>query len=161
MNYFSQLDQDIFFMEQALKEAQKSFLLNEVPVGCVVVMNNEIIARAHNYVEKNTCVVSHAEIICIQKASKILKNWRLTEAILYSTLEPCSMCAGAILLSRIKRLIWGASDLRMGASGSWINIFRKDYPFHSLKVTSGVLKEDSEKLMKDFFKKRRKKNNDS
>lgn len=152
-------DQDLFFMKQALKEAKKSFLFDEVPVGCVIVTNGQIIAKAHNHVEKNTCITAHAEIICIQKASKLLKNWRLTGATLYSTLEPCPMCAGAILLSRIKKLVWGAPDLRIGASGSWINIFAENYPFHSLEIVSGVLKEDSEKLMKDFFKMKRIKNN--
>ncbi len=155
MSYSFQSDQDIFFMKQALKEARKSFSLDEVPVGCVLVVNQKIIARAHNAVEKNNCVTSHAEIICIQKASKILRNWRLTDAVLYSTLEPCLMCAGAILLSRIKKLVWGASDLRIGVSGSWINVFKQNYPFHSLEIVSGVLKENSEKMMKDFFKKRR------
>lgn len=155
MGYSFQSDQDIFFMKQALKEARKSFSLDEVPVGCVLVVNQKIIARAHNAVEKNNCVTSHAEIICIQKASKILRNWRLTDAVLYSTLEPCLMCAGAILLSRIKKLVWGASDLRIGVSGSWINVFKQNYPFHSLEIVSGVLKENSEKMMKDFFKKRR------
>lgn len=144
------------FMKEALHEAKKGFAANEVPVGAVLVYRQEIIARAYNRVEELRDASAHAEMLCIQEGSKILQNWRLSESILYCTLEPCCMCAGAMLLSRIQTLVWGAKDLRHGANGSFINIFNLPHPTHQIMIRQGVLAEESSLLMKEFFKTKRK-----
>ena len=146
---------DFNFMKEALKEAKKSFYLNEVPVGAVLVLDGKIIARGHNLVETKQDAACHAEMICLRKGAAKLKNWRLLNTTLYCTLEPCAMCAGAMLLHRIKRLVWGAPDLRMGAHGSWINLLDASFPLHQIEVDQGVLEEESAKLLKGFFKNRR------
>lgn len=152
-NSFSK--EDITFMRAALKEAHKAFEEKEVPVGCVLVQNNKIIAYGRNQVEKLQDATAHAEILCLSAAPAIVGDWRLEECTLYSTLEPCPMCAGAILQSRIKRLVWGAFDLRLGANGSWIDLFAKKHPFHEVIIETGLLREESAYLMQSFFHKRR------
>ncbi|EPP38036.1 tRNA-specific adenosine deaminase [Chlamydia avium] len=142
-------------MNQALKEAQKAYERDEVPVGCVIVHKNKIIARGHNTVESLQDPTAHAEILCIGAAAQYLGNWRLLDTVLYCTLEPCLMCAGAIQLSRISRIVWGAPDIRLGAGGSWINVFNQRHPFHEVICNSGVCYEESEQLMKQFFKNKR------
>lgn len=144
-----------FFMREALKEAKKGFEKLEVPVGAVLVYQNEIVARGHNQVELLNDATAHAEMICIRLGSSLLSNWRLKGATLYCTLEPCAMCAGAMILSRLDGLVWGAPDLRHGAGGSLFNILNEPHPIHCLKVRGGVLKEECAALMKEFFKKRR------
>lgn len=140
------------FMKEALKEAKKAYDKLEVPVGCVIVKDDKIIARGHNLKETKFDTTKHAEIITIQKASKKLKSWRLIDCDMYVTLEPCSMCAGAIINSRIKNLYIGALDGKTGAAGSVLNLF-EDYTFnHKVNVEKGILKEDCEKILKDFFK---------
>ena len=140
------------FMKEALKEAKKAYDKLEVPVGCVIVKNNKIIARAHNLKETKYDTTKHAEILAIQKASKKLKSWRLIDCQMYVTLEPCSMCAGAIINSRIEKLYIGAQDEKTGAAGSVLNLF-KDYKFnHIVEVKNGVLKEECELILKNFFK---------
>lgn len=147
------------FMKQALKEAQKAYLKDEVPVGAVIVQNGKIIARAYNLKETKKDTTCHAEILAIQKASKKLKSWRLEDCDMYVTLEPCSMCAGALIQSRIKKLYIGTMDYKTGAAGSIFNIF-KDYTFnHKVEVETGILKEECEKILQDFFKELRKKKN--
>lgn len=146
---------DIHFMQEALSEAQRAFECNEVPVGAVLVIDNEIIARAHNRVEEYTDATQHAEMLCLQQAMKKLRGWRLNEATLYCTLEPCPMCAGAMIHCRLKTLVWGASDVRCGAHGSWINMLDIIHPIHSIKVRKGVLAPLSSDLMRAFFRKRR------
>ena len=146
---------DEFFMREALKEAQKAFDLGEVPVGAVLVLDGEIIARAYNKVEIDNDATSHAEALCIKMASAFLKNWRLLNTTLYTTLEPCSMCAGALLLSRVSRVVWGAPDLRHGAAGSWVDILTKQHPIHNIDLQGGVLAEESAFLLKKFFRERR------
>lgn len=136
-------------MREALKQAQKAFELGEVPVGAVLVFQNEIIATSHNLIEFEQDATQHAEIICIKNASKYLKNWRLQKATLYCTLEPCAMCAGAMILARLDTLVWGAPDIRHGAS----HLF--DHPIHKVNVRSGVLQEESAELMRSFFQARR------
>jgi tRNA(adenine34) deaminase len=146
---------DETFMREALKEARKAFEKDEVPVGAVLVCNNKVIARGHNQVELLQDATAHAEMICLSSGSESLENWRLTDATLYCTLEPCCMCAGALIASRVKRLVWGAPDLRVGANGSWINLFEKQHPIHNVEVVSGVLAAESADLMRTFFQKQR------
>lgn len=144
------------FMQEAIKEAKKAYKKLEVPVGAVIVKDGEIIARAHNLKETKLDTTKHAEILAIQKASKKLKSWRLIDCELYITLEPCSMCAGAIINSRIKKIYIGAMDEKTGAAGSKLNLF-KDYIFnHNVEVETNVMKEQCEKILKDFFKELRK-----
>jgi len=143
------------FMYEALKEAKKAYQKEEVPIGAVIVHEGHIIARGFNQVELLKDATAHAEMLCITVAENALDNWRLTNCTLYSTLEPCPMCAGAMLLSRIDTLVWGAPDIRHGANGSWINLFEKPYPTHTLKIRQGILKEWCERPMKAFFQKRR------
>lgn len=142
-------------MREALKEAEKGALADEVPIGAVLVYNGEIIARAHNRVESKKDASAHAEMLCLQEGSRHLDNWRLAETALYTTLEPCPMCAGAMILSRIKTLVWGAPDHRHGAHGSWINLLDTPHPIHSFEVRRGILAEESGALLKDFFRRKR------
>ena len=146
---------DVYFMHEALIEARLGSERGEVPVGAVLVLEGKIIARAHNLVESTSSALTHAEMLCLKQGSEILGNWRLLEATLYCTLEPCLMCAGAMIHSRLKRLVWGAKDLRCGAHGSWVNLLDIPHPIHQLSVTSGVLEELCAEEMKSFFKKRR------
>ena len=129
------------FMKEALKEAQKAYEKLEVPVGAVIVKDGKIIAKAHNLKETKTDTTKHAEILAIQKASKKLESWRLLDCEMYITLEPCSMCAGAIINSRIKKIYIGALDEKTGAAGSVLNLF-EDYKFnHKVEVEKGVMQE--------------------
>jgi len=148
------------FMIEALKEAWKAFEAEEVPVGAVLVYEGRVIARGYNQVEMLKDATAHAEMLCMTAGAGALENWRLTGTTLYCTMEPCSMCAGAMLLSRVTKLTWGAPDIRHGANGSWVDLFTDDHPTHRIEVTSGVLQEYCAFLMKEFFKKRRKKNDD-
>ena len=144
------------FMKEALKEAKKAYDKLEVPVGAIIVKDGKIIARAHNLKETKFDTTNHAEIIAIQKASKKLKSWRLLDCEMYVTLEPCSMCAGAIINSRIKKIYIGANDEKTGAVGSVLNLF-DDYKFnHQVEFEKGIMKEDCENILKDFFKNLRK-----
>ena len=149
------------FMKEALKEAQKAYEKLEVPVGAVIVKDGKIIARGHNLKETKKDTTKHAEIIAIEKASKKLGAWRLLDCEMYVTLEPCSMCAGAMINSRIKKLYIGALDEKTGAVGSVLNLL-EDYKFnHNIEVEKGILKEDCEKILKDFFKDLRKIKNEN
>jgi tRNA(adenine34) deaminase len=149
---------DEFYMQRALNQARMGASEGEVPVGAVIVFKDAIIAEAHNEVEKRKDAAAHAEILCLQKAAQKLGNWRLQEAVLYCTLEPCTMCAGAFFLYRLKRVVWGARDLRHGAHGSWIDVRQEAHPTHELEVLCGVLEEPSADLMRTFFQERRKEN---
>lgn len=143
------------FMKEALKEAKKAYDKLEVPVGAVIVKDGKIIARAHNLKETKFDTTKHAEILAIQKASRKLESWRLLDCEMYVTLEPCSMCAGAILNSRIKKIYIGTLDEKTGAAGSVLNLF-EDYKFnHDVEVEKGIMKEQCESMLKDFFKKLR------
>ncbi len=140
------------YMKEALKEAKKAYDKIEVPVGAVIVKDGKIIARAHNLKETKFDTTKHAEILAIQKASKKLHSWRLLDCEMYVTLEPCSMCAGAIINSRINKIYIGTLDEKTGAAGSVLNLF-KDYKFnHNVEVEKGILKEECENILKDFFK---------
>ena len=150
------MEQKEYYMKQALKEAEKAYKKLEVPVGAIIVKDGKIIARAYNQKESKTDTTKHAEILAIQKASKKLKSWRLIDCEMYVTLEPCTMCAGAIIHSRIKKVYIGAMDEKTGAVGSVLNLF-EDYKFnHKPEVEKGILKEDCESLLKQFFKELRK-----
>ena len=144
------------FMKEALKEAKKAYEKLEVPVGCVIVRDGKIIARAHNLKETKADTTKHAEILAIQKASKKLNSWRLLDCEMYVTLEPCSMCAGAIINSRIKKIYIGTLDEKTGACGSVLNLF-EDYKFnHKVEVQKDVMKIECETILKKFFKELRK-----
>ena len=150
------------FMMQALKEAQKAYEKLEVPVGAIIVKDGKIIARAHNIKEEKKDTTKHAEILAIQKASKKLDSWRLNECEMYVTLEPCSMCAGAMIQARLKKVYIGALDQKTGACGSVLNLL-EDYKFnHQVEVEKDVLREECENILKSFFKELRiiKKNGD-
>jgi tRNA(adenine34) deaminase len=142
-------------MQLALREAESACAKGEVPVGAVLVYQGGMIASAHNGVEASRDPTAHAEVLCIRKGAEVLGNWRLLGTTLYCTLEPCPMCAGAMIHSRVERLVWGAPDLRCGVHGSWINLLDLVHPIHQLKVESGVCREESAALMRDFFRKRR------
>ena len=147
-------------MKAALTEAKKAYMIAEVPVGAVIVYNNKIIARGHNTRETNQSVLGHAEINAIKKASKKIGSWRLEDCDIYVTLEPCPMCSGAIIQSRIKNLYFGAYDLKGGACGSVLNLF--EHPFnHKVNVTGGVMEMECSRIIKDFFKEKKKKNVDN
>lgn len=144
------------YMKEALKQAKKAYDKDEVPVGAIIVKDNKIIARSYNLKEIKKDTTKHAEIIAIQKASKKLGAWRLTNCEMYVTLEPCSMCAGAIIQSRIKKLYIGTMDPKTGACGSVYNML-KDYKFnHDVEVEYGILQKECESIIKEFFKKLRK-----
>ena len=145
------INRDIYFMKEALKEAKKAFNKNEIPVGCVIVLDDQIIARGHNLRQTKKSVLGHAEIMAIQKANKKLDSWILENCTMYVTLEPCSMCAGAILQSRIKRLVFGAYEPKHGACGSIINILDNNEFNHQVEITSKVLENESSTLLKNFF----------
>lgn len=142
-------------MRCALEEAEIAFAKGEVPVGAVLVYQGEVIARGHNLVETLRDATAHAEMLCLKRGAEVLENWRLLRSTLYCTLEPCPMCAGAMIHSRLERLVWGAPDLRCGAHGSWVNLLDADHPIHQPLVTSGVLKEECALIMRNFFKQRR------
>jgi tRNA(adenine34) deaminase len=142
-------------MREALKEARKAFDEDEVPVGAVIVHQNRIIARAHNQVERLKDPTAHAEMIAITSAANSLDTKWLNESSLYVTIEPCSMCAGALVLARVKEIIYGASDPKTGACGSIVNIAGNKKLNHRIKVFKGVLKDESAQLLREFFKKKR------
>jgi tRNA(adenine34) deaminase len=143
-------------MKEALKEASKAEKKDEVPVGCVIVKDDKIIARGHNLIRLKKDPAGHAEIIAIKKACKSLKNERLNGASLYVNIEPCPMCAGAILLARIKTLVFGAFDPKTGACGSVFTVINDARNNHQVDVVSGVLKKESGEILSNFFKNKRK-----
>ena len=144
-------------MEQALREAEKALEKKEVPVGAVVVYQNKIIGRGHNQVENLQDPTAHAEMLAITAAANYLSSWRLEGTTLYVTLEPCPMCAGAIILARIQKLIYGASDPRMGACGSAFNILQNRSLNHRISIVSGILESRCREILQGFFKNLRRK----
>ena len=146
---------DELYMCQALKEAWKAFDAEEVPVGAVVVFQDRIIGKGYNQVETLQDATAHAEMLAIGAASDFLANWRLEECTLYTTIEPCLMCAGACILSRLKRVVWGAQDLRHGGGGSLTNLFALPHPIHTLETTPSILADWCSQPIKLFFQKRR------
>jgi tRNA(adenine34) deaminase len=146
------MDRDQYYMEMAIEEALKAKEKNEVPIGCVIVLEDQVIARGHNLRESEQQATAHAEIIAIQKACKKLHSWRLENAELYVTLEPCPMCAGSIIMSRIKRVIFGTQDQKGGCAGTLMNLLTDERFNHQCEVKSGVLQEQCAALLTDFFK---------
>ena len=151
---------DLKYMDLAIEEAKKAFFENEVPIGCVIVRDNEILAVAHNEKESMNCVTKHAEILAIQKASKKLKAWRLLDCDMYVTLEPCSMCATAISFARIKNIYYAAADIKGGGITSNSKVYETDKHLWKPKVTQiPEFEKESATLLKEFFAERRKKKN--
>lgn len=145
---------DEYYMKLAIKEAKKAEKIDEVPIGAIIVLNDEVIGRGYNKREKLENSLAHAEIIAINKACKKINSWRLEDATMYITLEPCAMCSGAIIQSRIKRVVYGAYDYRFGAHKSITNLF--DVKFnHKVDISGGLLEEECSNLIKDFFKRLR------
>lgn len=151
------MEQDIYFMNLAIEEAKKAEALQEVPIGAVVVLNGEVISRAHNLREMEQRSIAHAELLAIDEACKKLGTWRLEDATLYVTLEPCPMCAGAIVLSRVKRVVYGASDPKGGCAGTLMNLLTEERFNHQSEVEAGVLEEECGALLTNFFRELRKK----
>ena len=149
---------DEIYMSEAVKEAEKAFSENEVPVGAVVVYKGKIIARGHNQVERLKDPTAHAEMLALTSASNYLNAKWLNGCSLYVTIEPCSMCAGALVLSRLKNLYFGAKDPKTGACGSVINIVNHKKLNHRVKIRGGILEKECGALLKEFFKKKRYKN---
>lgn len=148
-------NQDEKWMRVALQEAAKALKKKEVPVGAVVVYDDKIISRGHNQTESLKDPTAHAEILAIGAAANYLDSWRLSDATLYVTLEPCPMCAGAIILSRIRRLVFGTYDPKTGACGSLYNLVQDKRLNHQVEVIAEVLKEDCSALLQNFFNQRR------
>lgn len=147
---------DNYYMGLALEEARKAYDLGEVPIGAVLVMDNQVIASAHNMRESWHDATAHAEVIAIREACNSLRRWRLTGATLYVTIEPCPMCSGALVMSRIDRLVYGSPDYKAGAVESLFNIVQNPALNHRLEVTAGVRADECTAIMKDFFRQRRK-----
>lgn len=151
------MEEKVKFMKEALKEASKSYKKEEIPVGAVIVKDNKIIAKAHNLKETKHDCTNHAEILAIKKACRKLNSWRLTGCTMYVTLEPCSMCTGALILSRIDKVVIGTMDEKTGACGSVLNL-SKDYKFnHILDIETGILENECKTMIQQFFKELRNK----
>ena len=148
---------DEFYMKKAIKQAQKAALIDEVPVGAIIVLNDKVIARGFNLREKKLDPTCHAEIIAIKKACKKISSWRLAEATIYVTIEPCPMCAGALLATRIKRIVYGAKDPKGGAIESSFKLFEQPNLNHHPEITGGVLEEECSKIISNYFKTKREK----
>jgi len=146
---------DEIYMSEALKQAQEAAKEDEVPVGCVIVHERRIIARGHNQIERLKDPTAHAEMIALTSGANYLGGKWLNGAVIYVTIEPCSMCAGALVLSRIKRLVFGAKDPKTGACGSVLNIVNHKKLNHRVKVQGGVLAKECGALLTEFFKKKR------
>lgn len=151
------MEQDIYFMKLAIEEAKRAEEIQEVPIGAVVVVDGKVISRGHNLRETEQRAVAHAELLAIDDACKKLGTWRLENATLYVTLEPCPMCAGAIVLSRVKRVVYGAADPKGGCAGTLMNLLTEDRFNHQSEVVAGVLEEECGSLLTNFFRELRKK----
>lgn len=143
------------WMRLALEQAKIAYDLGEVPIGAVVIYNNQVLALAHNEKEQRQDPTAHAEILAVQRATEKLGAWRLSDATLYVTLEPCPMCAGALVQARLKTLVYGAADLKGGAAGSVMNVLDVNRWNHRVEVIVGVMEEECSIILKDFFSKRR------
>lgn len=148
-------DEDQEFMREALAEAQAAAEAGEVPIGAVAVVNGEIVGRGQNRVLRDLDPTAHAEIVAMREAARALGNYRLTDCELFVTLEPCAMCAGAMIHARLKRLACGASDPKAGAAGSVLEVLNHPRLNHQMEVKAGVLEEECSELLRDFFRQRR------
>ncbi|OQP03949.1 tRNA adenosine(34) deaminase TadA [Geobacillus sp. 46C-IIa] len=149
------MNHDEYYMKLAIEEAKKAEQIGEVPIGAVIVQDGRVIARAHNLRETEQRAIAHAEILAIDEACQAIGSWRLERATLYVTLEPCAMCAGAIVLSRIERVVFGASDPKGGCAGTLMNLLQESRFNHQADVTSGVLASECGSLLSDFFRRLR------
>ncbi len=144
------------YMREAIKQARKAAKIDEVPIGCVIVYDDKLIARGYNRRNTDKSTLAHAEIIAIRKAAKVIGDWRLEDCTMYITLEPCPMCAGAIVQARIPRVVVGAMNPKAGCAGSVINLLQMDGFNHKAELTSGVLVDECRTMLQDFFKEMRK-----
>ncbi|MEY8351574.1 tRNA adenosine(34) deaminase TadA [Bacillus cereus] len=146
------MKQDNYFMQLAIEEAKKAEEIQEVPIGAVIVLDGEVVSVAHNLRETEQRSIAHAELLAIDEACKNLGTWRLENATLYVTLEPCPMCAGGIVLSRVKRVVYGASDPKGGCAGTLMNLLTDERFNHQCEVVSGVMEEECGMLLTNFFR---------
>ena len=151
------MNEDVKYMKMAMAQAKKAMKINEVPIGCVIVYDGKVIARGYNQRNKQGSTLAHAEILAIKKASKVLGDWRLEDCTLYVTLEPCQMCAGAIVQARISRVVIGCMNPKAGCAGSVINILQMKEFNHQVDVERGVLGEECSNMTSEFFRELRKK----
>lgn len=150
------MNQDEKYMREAIKQAKKAYEMNEVPIGCVIVCEDKIISRGYNRRTMDKNPLAHAEMIAIKKASKKVGDWRLEDCTMYVTLEPCQMCSGAIVQSRMKKVVVGCMNEKAGCAGSILNLLQMDEFNHQVELETGVLEEECSLLMKNFFKELRK-----
>lgn len=153
---FSEFDK--FCMGEALAQAKIAFERGEVPVGAVLTLQDKIIARGFNQVESNQDASCHAEMMCLRLAAREINDWRLSSAVLYVTLEPCIMCAGASVLFRLSKIVYGAKDFRHGGCGSQLDVFAGKHPIHNLAAFGGLMESESKELLQKFFQQRRREN---
>ncbi|MCR5267302.1 MAG: tRNA adenosine(34) deaminase TadA [Lachnospiraceae bacterium] len=146
-----QFSEDEKFMREALKQAKKAYRLGEVPIGCVIVRDGEIIARGYNRRNTDKNTLSHAEISAIRRASKVVGDWRLEGCTLYVTLEPCQMCAGALVQSRIDKVVIGCMSPKSGCAGSVLNLLQNEQFNHQVEIETGILEEECSKILSEFF----------
>lgn len=146
------LTADEYFMKEAIRQAKKAEKINEVPIGCVIVREGKIIARGYNKRNLKKTALAHAEIIAIAKAGKIAGDWRLEDCTMYVTLEPCQMCAGAIVQARMKRVVIGSRNAKAGCAGSVLNLLQEERFNHQVELTEGVLQEECSEMLSAFFK---------
>ncbi|ASF27297.1 MULTISPECIES: tRNA adenosine(34) deaminase TadA [Bacillus amyloliquefaciens group] len=151
---------DEYYMREAIKEAKKAEAKGEVPIGAVLVLHDEIVARAHNLRETEQRSLAHAEMLAIDEACRKLGTWRLEDAVLYVTLEPCPMCAGAVVLSRVDKVVFGAFDPKGGCTGTLMNLLQEERFNHQAEVVSGVLEEECGEMLSAFFRKLRRQKKD-
>ncbi|KQC48557.1 adenosine deaminase [Geobacillus sp. Sah69] len=149
------MSNDEYYMKLAIEEAKKAERIGEVPIGAIIVQDGCVIARAHNLRETEQRAIAHAEVLAIDEACRVTGSWRLERAVLYVTLEPCAMCAGAIVLSRIERVVFGASDPKGGCAGTLMNLLQENRFNHQAEVASGVLAEECGALLSGFFRRLR------
>jgi len=146
---------DEYFMRLALREAERALEHDDVPIGAVIVHDGEVIGTAHNERELRQDPTAHAEMLALREAARAVGSWRILDAVLYVTLEPCAMCAGAIVLARVPRVVYGASDPKAGAAGSVVDVLAEPRLNHHPTVASGLLGDESAGLLRDFFASRR------
>ncbi|MBT2599873.1 MULTISPECIES: tRNA adenosine(34) deaminase TadA [Oceanobacillus] len=151
------VSQDELFMAAAIREARRAWVLNEVPIGAVIVHDGEIIGKGFNLRESMQATLTHAELLAMQEANNEIGSWRLEDCTLYVTLEPCPMCAGAIVQSRMKRVVYGAPDTKAGCAGTLMNLLNEPQFNHQVEVTSGILEQQCSTILKEFFKELREK----
>lgn len=151
------MDLDIKYMKEAIKQAKKAYALEEVPIGCIIVCQDKIIGRGYNRRTTDKNPLAHAELLAIKRASRKLNDWRLEDCTMYVTLEPCQMCSGAIIQSRIKRVVIGCMNPKAGCAGSILNMLEMKEFNHQAELTTGILEEECSSMMKQFFKELREK----